>query len=90
MGAAAAAYDNGGICAVALMVDKMPDLARLALDQFLIEDKPTRTNYYHLCALEFDTRCKMGKTPARSVLEVFPFRHFRISCLCLLSAKRSY
>ena len=65
-----ASYDDVGTCAVALMVEKMPDLAYRAMDQFLIEDKPTRTDYYHLCALEYDTRCKIGQTPAKSVLEV--------------------
>lgn len=72
---AAAVYDDFGTCAVALMVEKMPDLAYVALNQFLVEDKPTRTNYYHLCALEYDTRCKTGKTPARSVLEVNSIFH---------------
>ena len=68
--APAAVYDNVGTCAVALMAEKMPDLAKKALDQFLVEDKPTRINYFHLCALEYDTRCKIGRTPAKSVLEV--------------------
>lgn len=67
--APAAVYDNVGTCAVALMAEKMPDLAKKALDQFLVEDKPTRINYFHLCALEYDTRCKIGRTPAKSVLE---------------------
>ena len=71
--APAAVYDNVGTCAVALMVEKMPDLTMKALDQFLIEDKPTRTNYFHLCSLEYDTRCKIGRTPAKSVLEVTHF-----------------
>ena len=84
--APAAVYDNVGTCAVALMAEKMPDLAKKALDQFLVEDKPTRINYFHLCALEYDTRCKIGRTPAKSVLEVTIFTFFVFILLSVMQS----
>ena len=77
LGVASAVYDCDGNCAVSLMIEKMPQLAKTALDQFFIEDKPNRKNFYYLSNLEFDVHCKLGRTPARPVLEVkdffFPF-----------------
>ena len=70
LGVASAVYDSDGNCAVSLMIEKMPQLAKTALDQFFIEDKPNRKNFYYLSNLEFDVHCKLGRTPARPVLEV--------------------
>ena len=63
-------YDSDGNCAVSLLVDKMPKLAYKALNQFLIEEKASRKNYYYLSNLEFDVSCKLGRTPAKPILEV--------------------
>eukprot|EP00794_Sanderia_malayensis_P006244 gene6244-6963_t len=72
-GAASAVYDSQGNCAVALMVDTMPKQAYKALNQFLTEKKASRTSYYYLSNLDFDTTCKLGRTPAKPVLEAIVY-----------------
>eukprot|EP00795_Rhopilema_esculentum_P002479 gene2479-18141_t len=73
LGVAAAVYDDQGNSAVSLMIEKMPDLAVQALDQFIVEDKPNRKIYFYLCSLEYAVSCKFGQTPARSALETLAY-----------------
>eukprot|EP00111_Clytia_hemisphaerica_P019381 TCONS_00057216-protein len=61
-GAPAGVYDNGGRLALSLMVQKMPDVAKIALGQFVTVDKALRKKYYYLNYLETDTWSRL-KSP---------------------------
>ena len=47
-------FDQSGLSAVALMIEKMPKVAMEALDQFLIVDMAFRKEQYYLSFLEKD------------------------------------
>ncbi len=79
LGAPAAVYDIHGNCVVSLMVDKMPELAYKALNQFMTVEKASRKVYYYLCNLDFDVSCKLGRTPARPILEVTVTTRFTLA-----------
>ena len=86
-GAPAGVYDDGGTSALTLMVEKMPDVAKIALGQFEMVDKALRKKYYYLNYLESDVWKRMAtkcKTPirqsfARTPLEVSHLRYVAFS-----------
>jgi len=51
-GAPAGVYDDTGTSCLTQMIEKMPDVAALALDQFQKIDKSSRTVYFYLSYLE--------------------------------------
>lgn len=51
-GAPAGVYDDTGTTCLTHMIEKMPDVAAEALDQFQIVDKASRTVRYYLSYLE--------------------------------------
>lgn len=53
-GAPCGVYDDCGTSALTLMVEKMPDVAKIALGQFEMVDKALRKKYYYLNYLESD------------------------------------
>ncbi|XP_028403236.1 transient receptor potential cation channel subfamily A member 1-like isoform X2 [Dendronephthya gigantea] len=68
LGIPAGVYDKDGEMAVSLLVIKMPDVAKLALDQFYSEDNITHKRYYFLNYLE-GSRVVDGRCSARTPLE---------------------
>ena len=48
-------YNDVGISALSIMVEKMPDVAKLALEQFQQIDNAIRRKYYYLNYLEVET-----------------------------------
>lgn len=67
-GAPVGVYDDGGTSALTLMVEKMPDVAKIALGQFEVVDKALRKNYFYLNYLECETWKK------KSTLHGKPFK----------------
>ena len=49
-------FDDTGMSAIALMVEKMPHIAVDALDQFLLHDSAFRKDYFYLNYLENDPK----------------------------------
>lgn len=68
MGAPSGVYDKDGEMALSLLVIKMPDVAKLALDQFHSEDKINHKRYFFLNYLE-GSRVVDGRSAARTPLE---------------------
>jgi hypothetical protein len=68
LGVPAGVYDKDGEMAVSLLVIKMPDVAKLALDQFYSEDHINNKRYYFLNYLE-GSRVVNGRSSARTPLE---------------------
>ena len=68
LGVPAGVYDKDGEMAVSLLVIKMPDVAKLALDQFYSEDNINHKMYYFLNYLE-GSRVVDGRYSARTPLE---------------------
>ena len=68
LGVPAGVYDKDGEMAVSLLVIKMPDVAKLALDQFYSEDNINHKRYYFLNYLE-GSRVVDGRSSARTPLE---------------------
>eukprot|EP00795_Rhopilema_esculentum_P015771 gene15771-7069_t len=54
-GAPVGIYNDVGISALSIMVEKMPDVAKLALEQFQQIDNAIRRKYYYLNYLEVET-----------------------------------
>ena len=52
LGAPVGVYDDTGTSCLTHMIEKMPDVASSALDQFRKVDKASRTIYYYLSYLE--------------------------------------
>lgn len=52
LGAPAGVYDDTGTSCLTHMIEKMPDVAAMALNQFQRVDKTSRTLYYYLSYLE--------------------------------------
>lgn len=78
-GAPVGVYDDGGTSALTLMVEKMPDVAKIALAQFEVVDKALRKKYFYLNYLECETWKKKStlhrnpskKSFAKTPLEVY-------------------
>ena len=68
-GAPAGVYDNLGNSALSLLIEKIPEVALVAMDQFHSVDMINRKEFYFLNYLE-GTKLKEQKTPARTPLEV--------------------
>ena len=68
-GAPAGVYDNLGNSALCLLIEKIPEVALKAMDQFHSADTINRTEFYFLNYLE-GTKLKEQKTPARTPLEI--------------------
>ena len=68
LGVPAGVYDKDGEMAISLLIIKMPDVAKLALDQFFSEDNINHKRYYFLNYLE-GTRVVDGRFSARTPLE---------------------
>ena len=70
-GAPAGVYDNLGNSALSLLIEKVPEVALIALDQFHTTDYINRRDFYFLNYLEgAKLKCESEKTPARSPLEI--------------------
>ena len=68
-GAPAGVYDNLGNSALSLLIEKIPEVALNAMDQFHSVDMINRKEFYFLNYLE-GTKLKEEKTPARTPLEI--------------------
>ena len=68
-GAPAGVYDNLGNSALSLLIEKIPEVALDAMDQFHSVDTINRKEFYFLNYLE-GTKLKEEKTPARTPLEI--------------------
>ena len=68
-GAPACVYDNLGNSALSLLIEKIPEVALEAMDQFHSVDTINRKEFYFLNYLE-GTKLKEQKTPARTPLEI--------------------
>ena len=68
-GAPAGVYDDLGNSALSLLIEKIPEVALSAMDQFHSVDTINRKEFYFLNYLE-RTRLKEEKTPARTPLEI--------------------
>ena len=68
-GAPAGVYDNLGNSALSLLIEKIPEVALDAMDQFHSVDTINRKEFYFLNYLEA-TKLKEEKTPARTPLEI--------------------
>ena len=68
-GAPAGVHDNLGNSALALLIEKIPEVALEAMDQFHSTDTINRKEFYFLNYLE-GTKLKDQKTPARTPLEI--------------------
>ena len=68
-GAPAGVYDNLGNSALCLLIEKIPEVALKAMDQFHSADTINRKELYFLNYLE-GTKLKEKKTPARTPLEI--------------------
>ena len=68
-GAPAGVYDNLGNSALSLLIEKIPEVALDAMDQFHSVDTINRKEFYFLNYLE-GTKLKEQKTPARTPLEI--------------------
>ena len=61
--------DDVGNSALSLLIEKIPEVALEALDQFHCSDSITRKNFYFLNYLE-TSKLKEERTPARTPLEI--------------------
>ena len=68
-GAPAGVYDDLGNSALSLLIEKIPEVALDAMDQFHSVDTINRKEFYFLNYLE-GTKLKEQKTPARTPLEI--------------------
>ena len=68
LGIPAGVYDKDGEMAVSLLIIKMPDVAKIALDQFYSADSIIHKQYYFLNYLE-GSRVVDGRSSARTPLE---------------------
>ena len=68
-GAPTGVYDNLGNCALSLLIEKIPEVALEAMDQFHSTDTINRKEFYFLNYLE-GPKLKEQKTPARTPLEI--------------------
>lgn len=68
LGIPAGVYDKDGEMALSLLIIKMPDVAKLALDQFYSEDNINHKRYFFLNYLE-GSRVVDGRSSARTPLE---------------------
>jgi len=68
-GAPAGVYDNMGNSALCLLIEKIPEVALKAMDQFHSVDIINRKEFYFLNYLE-GTKLTEKKTPARTPLEI--------------------
>ena len=68
-GSPAGVYDNLGNSALCLLIEKIPEVALKAMDQFHSVDTINRKEFYFLNYLE-GTKLKEQKTPARTPLEI--------------------
>ena len=68
-GAPAGVCDDVGNSALSLLIEKIPEVALEALDQFHCSDSITRKNFYFLNYLEA-SELKEERTPARTPLEI--------------------
>ncbi|XP_028405932.1 uncharacterized protein LOC114528470 isoform X2 [Dendronephthya gigantea] len=68
-GAPAGVHDNLGNSALSLLIEKIPEVALDAMDQFHSVDTINRKEFYFLNYLE-GTKLKEEKTPARTPLEI--------------------
>ena len=59
-------FDESGLSAVALMIEKMPKVAMEALDQFLIIDMAFRKEHYYLSYLEKEPTVWNKQSAARA------------------------
>ena len=53
-GAPAGVFDESGLSAVALLIEKLPKVGKDALEQFVVIDRAFRKEYYYLSYLEND------------------------------------
>lgn len=60
-------YDDGGTSALTLMVEKMPDVAKIALGQFQMVDKALRKKFYYLNYLETDVWRRMATREGKAL-----------------------
>ena len=70
-GAPAGVYDNHGNSALSLLIEKIPEVALMALNQLRTTDYINRREYYFLNYLEgAKLKEELQETPARSPLEI--------------------
>jgi hypothetical protein len=70
-GAPAGVYDNLGNSALSLLIEKIPEVALIALDQLHTTDNINRREFYFLNYLEgAKLKEELQETPARSPLEI--------------------
>ena len=70
-GAPACVYDNLGDSALSLLIEKIPEVALTALDQFHTIDYINRREFYFLNYLEkIYVKEELQETPTRSPLEI--------------------
>ena len=70
-GAPAGVYDDVGNSAISLLIEKIPEVALLALDQLHTTDYINRREYYFLNHLEgAKLKDELQNTPTRSSLEI--------------------
>ncbi len=71
VGAPAGVYDNHGNSALSLLIEKIPEVALMALNQLRTTDYINRREYYFLNYLEgAKLKEELQETPARSPLEI--------------------
>ena len=63
-GAPAGVYDSSGTACLALMIEKMPQVAIEAVEQFRLLDRAFRKHYYYLSYLEPDPKFSAEAIPA--------------------------
>ncbi len=70
-GAPAGVYDNLGNSAISLLIEKIPEVALMALDQFYKIDYINRREYYFLNYVEgAKPKEELQEIPTRSPLEI--------------------
>ena len=70
-GAPAGIFDDGGTTTLTLMVEKMPDVAKVAISQFQLVDKALRKKYYYLNYLERDVWKRLATKHGKPMRQSF-------------------
>ncbi|XP_065663254.1 uncharacterized protein LOC100208925 isoform X1 [Hydra vulgaris] len=80
-GAPAGIYDDGGTSLLVLLIEKMPDVAKLALGQFHLVDKALRKQYFYLNYLELDVWRKMATKGGKAMRTSFARTPLETICI---------
>ena len=70
-GAPAGIFNDGGMSCLAVMIEKMPDVAKMALEQFQHFDNAIRRKYYYLNYLELETWKSIENKKGRPLRQSF-------------------